>query len=303
MIADARRTAPCRPHAGEAAAGRIGTPIRIPRAHVREPTSVNRPSAGLARLLVRFGAMHRAAVRAEWAAAQAAGLPLIVVDDGTLLLGAAPAMTSTMFNRGLGLTERPDLLGTALAFFAEHGVQGDVALDPADAATAGSSPAFGSMSTSAAPGDTSRRRSTGSTIRTVDGATTTASRPGCASSSKPTRRPPRWPTCGGGWRRSWLGRPAGRTWSGRWTARSWPRGRCSRRTASAGRAGRRSCPRRAVAGIQRALIDARSRLAAERGCDLVAAWALAGAHSSANLERAGLARIGQRVIVRAADLG
>ena len=55
-------------------------------------------------------------------------------------------------------------------------------------------------------------------------------------------------------------------------------------------------------GIQRALIDARSRLAADHGCELVAAWALTGAHSSANLERAGLARIGQRVVVRSADL-
>jgi GNAT superfamily N-acetyltransferase len=56
-------------------------------------------------------------------------------------------------------------------------------------------------------------------------------------------------------------------------------------------------------GIQRALIDARSRLADEHGCDLVAAWAVAGAHSSANLERAGLRRMGTRVVLRSADLG
>ena len=41
-------------------------------------------------------------------------------------------------------------------------------------------------------------------------------------------------------------------------------------------------------GFQRALIAARTRLAAEAGCDIVAAWALAGAHSSDNLARAGL---------------
>ena len=52
-------------------------------------------------------------------------------------------------------------------------------------------------------------------------------------------------------------------------------------------------------GFQRALIAARTRLAAEAGCDIVAAWALAGAHSSDNLARAGLRRIGQRVVVRA----
>ena len=56
-------------------------------------------------------------------------------------------------------------------------------------------------------------------------------------------------------------------------------------------------------GFQRALIAARTRLAAEAGCDIVAAWALAGAHSSDNLARAGLRRIGQRVVVRASDLG
>jgi hypothetical protein len=51
------------------------------------------------------------------------------------------------------------------------------------------------------------------------------------------------------------------------------------------------------------MIATRARMAADNGCDLVAAWALAGAHSSANLERAGLPRIGQRAVVRAADLG
>ena len=56
-------------------------------------------------------------------------------------------------------------------------------------------------------------------------------------------------------------------------------------------------------GFQRALIAARTRLAAEQAASIVAAWALAGAHSSDNLARAGLRRIGQRVVVRAADLG
>jgi GNAT superfamily N-acetyltransferase len=56
-------------------------------------------------------------------------------------------------------------------------------------------------------------------------------------------------------------------------------------------------------GIQRAMIGARARLTAELGCDAIAAWALAGAHSSANLAASGLAPIGQRVSVRAADLG
>ena len=55
-------------------------------------------------------------------------------------------------------------------------------------------------------------------------------------------------------------------------------------------------------GLQRALIAARADLAAEAGCEWIAAWALSGAHSSANLARAGLRRIGERASVRSADL-
>ena len=51
---------------------------------------------------------------------------------GPRLLGAAPGMASTTFNRALGIAERPDLLGVALAFFVEHRVEGDVTLDPVD---------------------------------------------------------------------------------------------------------------------------------------------------------------------------
>jgi MOSC domain-containing protein YiiM/N-acetylglutamate synthase-like GNAT family acetyltransferase len=47
-------------------------------------------------------------------------------------------------------------------------------------------------------------------------------------------------------------------------------------------------------GIQRALISARTRIAAERGCDLVGAWAEDGGRSSANLQRMGLRQIGIR---------
>ncbi len=36
--------------------------------------------------LARFGAIDRAAVRAEWASAQATGLDLRVVDDGEVFL-------------------------------------------------------------------------------------------------------------------------------------------------------------------------------------------------------------------------
>jgi hypothetical protein len=56
--------------------------------------------------LARFGAIHRAAVRAEWAAATAAGVEVRVRDDRGTMLGAAPKVSSAMFNRVLGLAER-----------------------------------------------------------------------------------------------------------------------------------------------------------------------------------------------------
>lgn len=47
-------------------------------------------------------------------------------------------------------------------------------------------------------------------------------------------------------------------------------------------------------GIQRALIRARVRLAADEGCDVVGAWAEAGSVSTRNLERVGMRLVGRR---------
>ena len=251
--------------------------------------------------LQRFGAAHRAAVRAEWAAAEATGLELRIVDDGTLLLGAAPDAASAMFNRALGVAERPDLLGSALAFFAEQGIDGSLTLDPADAPPA-IEPRLRLDVHVGAPRDTKRSTVEGLTVRAVDGddddvaswmrVVIDANAPAAEVADLWRRmapfmaRTPDWfhlvgslggeivaagslfVTDGVGWQ-SWASVVPG------------ARGR----------------------GIQRALIDARSRLAADRGCDLVAAWAMAGAHSSANLELAGLERVGQRVILRSSDFG
>src|SRR4029079_17424622 len=110
---------------------RIGTPVGTPRTHPPEPSRGSRRSGPVlpsqydalvsdrsraapmrvvtgATPLARSGAIHRAAVRAEWAAAMAAGLDLrIKVGDG-LVFGAAPGLVSGMFNRALGLTEQPE---------------------------------------------------------------------------------------------------------------------------------------------------------------------------------------------------
>src|SRR5829696_5750609 len=87
-------------------------------------------------MLARFSGAHRAAVRAEWSAAAAAGLEMRIEDDGQILLGAAPSIDSTMFNRGLGFTEAPERSHEAVMFFGQHGVAGEVVLEAGDAPAA-----------------------------------------------------------------------------------------------------------------------------------------------------------------------
>lgn len=249
--------------------------------------------------LATFGAIQRAALGAEWSAAQAAGLEMRVVDDGRILLGAAPSIASSQFNRGLGFAEAPDRIAEAVAFFDEHGVAGEVPLDPVDVP----------------PGVEGRLR-----LDVYLGATT-AVQPiaveGFTTRVLSADEADAWFEFGIGvyapapevavlWRAmaphvgrtpGWI-RVAGEM-DGRLVAVSslfiadgvgW----LSWASVTPPARGR---------GIQRAMIAARARLAAEGGCDRLAAWALAGAHSSDNLARAGLERIGQRVVVRAADLG
>ena len=252
-------------------------------------------------ILQRFGAAHRAAVRAEWAAAASAGLPLVVVDDGTLLLGAAPTLESQTFNRALGLTERPDLLETALAFFSTHGVEGTVALDPADAPP-GIEPTVRLDVHIGAPGDTQPTIVPGLDLRVVD-ATDVAEVSAWMEIVIEANAPA--PDVAGLWRQMapFMVRTPGWTHIlGSMAGEVVAAGSLFETDGVGWQSWASVVPAARGRGIQRALIDARSRLAADHGCELVAAWALAGAHSSANLERAGLARIGQRVVVRSADL-
>ena len=151
-------------------------------------TSTDRVDAPLA----LFGAIHRAAVRAEWAAAQATGLDIHVVDDGEILLGAAPDFPSTMFNRALGFAEAPDRVGEAVAFFAEQGVQGDIVLDPADVPP-GVTPRLRLEAYLADPTAIPRRPYPAWKSGSSGPATR---RPGWTSSSRAMRRPPRWQRSG-----------------------------------------------------------------------------------------------------------
>ena len=246
----------------------------------------------------RFGAIHRAAVRAEWDAAREAGLDIAIREDATVLFGAAPSSDSRVYNRALGIAERPDRLPEALAFFSKHGVAGEVLLDPADVPP-GVEATIRLEAYLDHPGVVEAPQLDGLVVRPVGreaaadwiAAIIASYEPDAAtaelwrSMARPIAANPRrllqlaeldgkvvgagsiQLTEAGGWM-SWAGVvPAAR--------------------------GR---------GLQRALIAARAALAAQAGCDWIAAWALAGAHSSANLARAGLRRIGERASVRSADL-
>jgi GNAT superfamily N-acetyltransferase len=250
-------------------------------------------------LLARFGAAHRAAVRAEWSAAMAAGLEMWINEDGGLLLGAAPSISSAMFNRGLGFTEQPDRTDVALTFFADHGVVGDIVLDPADAPPT-IEPRLRLDVHVAEPDRVATEETSDLAIRVVVDEEIDAWMELVIDANAPS------PEVAVIWRS--MAAHVGRTPD--WTLiAGWTNGRMVAAASlfTTGGIGWQSwasvLPAARGHGFQRALIAARTRLAVEAGCDIVAAWALAGAHSSDNLVRAGLPRIGQRVVVRASDLG
>jgi len=248
--------------------------------------------------LTRFGAIHLAAVRAEWAAARAAGLDLRVADGGGLLLGAAPTFPSTMFNRGLGFTEQPGRIGEALAFFAEHGVDGEIVLDPADAPS-GIEPRTRLDAYLCAADRIDPAPVDGLSLHVVDQDEVDAWVEVIVEGYAPI------PEVAAIWRST---APHLVGISERILVIGELDGQIAAASSSylADGVGWLSwaavLPSARGRGIQRSMIAERARLTFERGCKDVAAWALVGAHSAANLAGAGMTWIGQRVVIRASDL-
>jgi GNAT superfamily N-acetyltransferase len=247
--------------------------------------------------LALFGEIHRAAVRAEWAAAQATGLDIQVVDDGEILLGAAPDVPSTMFNRALGFAEVPDRVGEAVAFFARHDVGGEIVLDPADV-PAGTAVRVRLEAYLADPADIPAAPVPGLAIRVAGTGDTTTWMDVVVEGYAPA------PAVAAIWRSIAAGAGGdGHLWllgelDGRLVAASSifisdGRGWLSWATV---------LPTARGLGIQRAMVAARAQVAAAAGCTAIAAWALASAHSSRNLALAGMQFIGERVTVATADL-
>jgi GNAT superfamily N-acetyltransferase len=256
-------------------------------------TSTDRVGAPLA----LFGAIHRAAVRAEWAAAQATGLDIRVVADGEILLGAAPDFASTMFNRALGFAEAADRVGEAVAFFAEQGVQGEIVLDPADIPP-GVTPRLRLEAYLADPAAIPAAPVPGSAIRVIEAGEAATWMDVVVEGYAPA------PEVAAIWRSisdratgdgqcRLLGELDGRLVAASSIFITGDRGWLSWATV---------LPAARGLGMQRAMIAARARVAADAGCTAIAAWALASAHSSRNLARAGMPLVGERVSLIAADL-
>ncbi len=249
--------------------------------------------------LVRFGAIHRGAVRAEWELARLAGLDIRIQESDGLLFGAAPGLHSRAFNRALGLTEQPDRIPDALAFFAEHGVAGEISLDPSDVPP-GAEPATRLEAYIAHPSDVAPVAMDGLVIRTVGNESASVWTDMILASYEPD------PDIAALWRAmsSHVAHTLGRRLLlGDLDGRTVAAGSIQLTDAGAWLSWAGVIPDARGRGIQRAMIAERARLAEELGEDWIAAWALSGEHSSTNLARAGLRRIGERVSIRAADLG
>ena len=256
-------------------------------------TSVDRTHTPLA----LFGAIHRAAVRAEWAAAQATGLDIRVVDDGEILLGAAPDFPSTMFNRALGFAEALCRVGEAVDFFARHRVDGEIVVDPADVPS-GVAPRLRLEAYLADPAAIPPAPVPGLATRVVGPGEAAAWMDVVIEGYAPAPematiwRSMATQDAGDGQRRL-FGELDGRLVAASSIYIGGERGWLSWATV---------LPAARGLGIQRAMIAARAQVAADAGCTTIAAWALASAHSSRNLAVAGMPLVGERVSLATADL-
>jgi GNAT superfamily N-acetyltransferase len=249
--------------------------------------------------LARFGAIHRGAVRAEWELARLAGLDIRITESDGLLFGAAPGLDSRAFNRALGLAEQPERIAEALAFFAEHGVAGEISLDP-DQMPAAVEPSTRLEAYIAHPAEIVQVTVEGLVIRNVGKESASVWTDMILASYQPD------PDTGALWRAMSphvAHAPGRRLLLGDLDGRTVAAGSVQLTDAGAWISWAGVIPEARGRGIQRAMIAARARLAEERGEAWIAAWALSGEHSSTNLARAGLRRVGERVSVRAADLG
>jgi MOSC domain-containing protein YiiM/GNAT superfamily N-acetyltransferase len=250
--------------------------------------------ASIHALLDRLDANERAAMLSAWRAAAEGGVDVRTLDDGELAIAAAPELPGASFNRAFGLRQLPHLLPAVLAFFARHEVCGwlTAAEPPWPDAVAERTGAV----LAASPSEVLEAPSVdGLAIRLVGPAEAVAWErtmvAGCGFSGPLADA---WLAAAPGIARDprmhlFLaeigGVPVG---AGGLFVHRHVGGLVPGCVAPAYR-GR---------GVHAALIAARTRLAAELGCELVAGWATLGGPSERELLRLGLRRVWTRGIYR-----
>ncbi len=245
-------------------------------------------------LLARLDRAEGKSSLAAWNAAREAGYEIDIVDDGELVMSAAPEIPGPAFNQASGLARLPNLISRATDFYDGHGTTGHVWLEEPP-------PWVGEVSLTLdflaadpqlvadapAPEGVVIRR-----VGTDDAALYTSVSSGNATAGGVTRpgvNP--WPEVYALMARHHSRHLFIAEIDGRPVANASLH--VSSRTGYL--RGALVAPDARGRGIQRALIAARARAAIEAGCDLVGATAKPGDVSARNLERMGMRRIGQRL--------
>jgi GNAT superfamily N-acetyltransferase len=182
-----------------------------------------------------------------------------IVADGELIMAAAPAEPGARYNQALGLARLPNLILEAMSFFDEHGVVGWIVAEPDPWEGALADPPLDVWA--AAPTEIVEVAPPGGIEIVRDPEFDTAHELRLSARA--------------------AGAEVGRAWLYTYRDTAWARGAFVE-------------PEWRGRGLQRALLAARARIAEERGCSLIGATAEPGTVSSANMELAGLRRIGSR---------
>lgn len=196
---------------------------------------------------------------ADWREAASEGMDIRIVADGELVMAAAPDKPGARFNQALGLARLPNLMADAQRFFDRNGVVGWIVAEAEPWPGAVADPPLDVFG--AAPDDIADAPSPDDVVIRVDPANDSlhAVRLIADHGGEEVGRAWLYVYRGTGWMRGAYVQPV---WRGR--------------------------------GLQRALIAARARLAAERGANLVGATAEPETVSATNMLRTGLRRLGSR---------
>ena len=244
-------------------------------------------------LLKRLDRAQGKSMLAAWNAARKAGYQIEILDDGEISMAASRELPGPAFNSADGFARLPNMLEMATRFFDRHGTRGWITAD--EPPWSGALDDFTLDVFAAAPDEVAKvSLPAGASVRVLgsdEGALFSEVKSGEETSSGVDGGGPNpWPAI-----YTRLARTHGRKL---FVVHDGGRPVAHASLAISARTGwLRSAlvtPQARGRGFQRALISARARAAAEAGCDLSGAAAEPGSISAANLQQAGLRRVGAR---------